>query len=125
MNYRTLGKHVAAGAATAALLLPALALAQITGDDRFGVNYGTGAGLGTRDVRATIATIINIALGILGIVALVIILIGGFKWMTAGGNEENVEGGKKAIGQGIVGLIVIFVAFAITKFVFSVLERAT
>ena len=79
----------------------------------------------TRDVRATIAQIINIALGILGIVALVIILMGGFKWMTAGGNEEGVESGKKAIGQGVVGLIIIFVAFAITRFVFSVLEQST
>ena len=120
MNYRTIKKHVIAGAATLALALPAVVLAQ----DRFGINYGTGAGLGTRDVRATISTIINVALGILGIVALVIILIGGFKWMTAGGNEEGVESGKKAIGQGIVGLIIIFVAFAITRFVFEVLERA-
>ena len=120
MNYRTIKKHVIAGAATLALALPVAVLAQ----DRFGINYGTGAGLGTRDVRATISTIINVALGILGIVALVIILIGGFKWMTAGGNEEGVESGKKAIGQGIVGLIIIFVAFAITRFVFEVLERA-
>jgi len=123
MNHRLIIKHLAAGALTAAsAALPLVAGAQT---DRFGIEYGTGAGLGTRDVRATIATIINVALGILGIVALIIILIGGFKWMTAGGNEENVEAGKKAIGQGIVGLIVIFVAFAITKFVFSVLERAT
>ena len=121
MNYRTIKKHMIAGAATLALALPVAVLAQT---DRFGINYGTGAGLGTRDVRATISTIINVALGILGIVALVIILIGGFKWMTAGGNEEGVESGKKAIGQGIVGLIIIFVAFAITRFVFEVLERA-
>ena len=122
MNYRTIGKHVVAGTLTAAALaVPALVGAQ----DRFGIEYGTGAGLGTRDVRATIATIINVALGILGIVALIIILIGGFKWMTAGGAEDGVAEAKKSIGQGIVGLIVIFVAFAITKFVFSVLERAT
>src|SRR3989338_3590643 len=115
MNYRTLGKHLIAGAVTtAAVIVPVLAGAQT---DRFGVFYGTGAGLGTRDVRATIAQIINIAL--------VILLMGGFKWMTAGGNEEGVESGKKAIGQGVVGLIIIFVAFAITRFVFSVLEQST
>ena len=116
MNYRIITKHMIAGAATLALALPVIAFAQVGVGDRFGINYGTGAGLGTRDVRATISTIIN--------VALVIILIGGFKWMTAGGNEEGVESGKKAIGQGIVGLIIIFVAFAITRFVFEVLERA-
>jgi hypothetical protein len=108
-------------AVTAVISFPALARAQ----DRFGINYGTGAGLGTRDVRATIAALINIALSILGIVFLVIALMGGVKWMMAAGNEEAVESGKKSIGQAVVGLLVIFVAFAITKFVFSVLEQAT
>ena len=122
MNYKTIGKHIVAGTLTAAALAPMIAFGQT---DRFGLEYGTGAGLGTRDVRATIANIINVALGILGIVALIIILIGGFKWMTAGGSDDSVAEAKKSIGQGIVGLIVIFVAFAITKFVFSVLERST
>ncbi len=101
--------------------LPTLVAAQ----DRFGLEYGTGAGLGTRDVRATIAALINIALTILGIVMLVLILIAGAKWMMAGGSEDQVSEAKKSIGQAVVGLLIVFIAFAITKFVFSVLERST
>ena len=93
--------------------------------DRFGLEYGTGAGLGTRDVRATIATLINVALGILGIVMLIIILVAGGKWMMAAGSEDQVAEAKKSIGQAVIGLLVVFVAFAIAKFVFSVLERST
>ena len=104
------------------LAVPLLAHAQA---DRFGIEYGTGAGIGTRDVRATIATLINVALSILGIVVLAGIVIGGAKMMMAAGNEDEIAGGKKLAGSGVIGLIVIFIAFAITKFVFSVLERST
>lgn len=93
--------------------------------DRFGVNYGINAGLGTRDVRDTVVGIINVALGILGIVALIIILWGGLTWMTAGGNEEKTGQARKIIASGVIGLIVIFVAYALTTFVFGVLENAT
>src|SRR3989339_1035773 len=100
MTKKTLGKIVA----LAMWALPAMALAQGL---NLGIDYGTLTGLGTRDVRATIASIINVALGLLGIVAVVIILAGGFRWMTAGGNEENVEKAKKLIIAGVIGLAII------------------
>ena len=45
------------------------------------------------------------------------ILIGGFQWMTAAGNEEKVEKAKKIISAAIVGLIIILLAWAIVNFV--------
>ena len=51
------------------------------------------------DPRQVIANIINIALGFLGIIAVAIVLIGGFKWMTAAGNEDKVEEAKKIINS--------------------------
>lgn len=122
MNTTTV-KRIAYGAAATALTMPAMAFAQNT--DRFGVNYGSNAGLGTRDVRDTVTAIINVALGVLGIVALLIILWGGLTWMTAGGNEEKTSQARKIIASGVVGLIVIFVAYALTTFIFGVLENAT
>ena len=80
--------------------------------------------LPTTDLRIIIANIIRIALGLLGIVAVVIILIGGFTWMTAGGSEEKVEKAKAWIGYGIVGLAVILSAYAIATFVISSLLSA-
>ena len=81
--------------------------------------------LGGRDIRSTAATIINVAMGLLGIIAVVIILIGGFKWMTAGGNEENVAGAKKMIIQGVIGLAIILASWAIARFVLESLVSAT
>jgi len=40
--------------------------------------------------------------------------------MTAGGNEENVASAKKTITAGIIGLIIIFFAYAIVAFIFNV-----
>jgi type IV secretory pathway VirB2 component (pilin) len=86
----------------------------------WGLNYAKNVGLGTKEVRDVAVNVIQTLLGILGILALIIILIGGFKWMTAGGNEENIASAKKTIAAGIIGLIIIFFAYAIVAFIFNV-----
>ncbi|MFH1291988.1 MAG: hypothetical protein ABIH87_02215 [bacterium] len=90
-----------------------------------GLSYGADTGLGSRDVRSTVASIINVALGLLGIVAVVIIIIGGFTWMTAGGNEEKVTQAKKWIFSGIIGLAIILSAYALASWVITQLVSAT
>jgi len=119
-----LTRKVAATAAAVgiSLLLP---LAAFAGGIDTGINYGTATGLSTRDVREVVARIINVAMGLLGIVAVVIILAGGFLWMTAGGNEEKVEKAKSLIFSGIIGLAIILTSFAIARFVISSLGDAT
>ena len=109
---------------------PALAVSTstVTADDMLkvkGVTLGEEAGLGISDVRVTVARIIRVAMGLLGIVAVVIVLIGGFTWMTAGGNEEKVGEAKKWIFAGIVGLAIILSAYAIASFVITNLVSAT
>jgi len=99
---------------------PALAL-----NIDLGINYGVYTGLGTKDVRQTISQIINVALGLLGIVAVVIIIIGGFEWMTAGGKEENAEKAKERIFAGVIGLAIILSAYALANFVVTSLVNAT
>lgn len=84
-----------------------------------------GISLGGGDLRTTVARIINVALSLLGIVAVVIILIGGFKWMTAGGADEKVGEARKLIFSGIIGLAIIMSAWAIAKFVINNLATST
>lgn len=73
----------------------------------------------TSDLKGTIANIVNIVLGFLGIVAVVIILIGGFKWMTSSGNEDQIADAKKYIVNGIIGLVIVFASWAAASFVIS------
>ncbi|MBP9869689.1 hypothetical protein KBC59_03995 [Patescibacteria group bacterium] len=111
----------------ASLALPAMTLAA----DSLNTNdLGIGAiqseiKLGSGDIRQTAARIINVALGFLGIIAVVIVLLGGFKYMTAGGNEEKTSEARKLIVSGIIGLAIILSAWAITSFVISRLVTAT
>lgn len=64
-------------------------------------------------------------LGLLGVVFIILIILGGFKWMTAQGNEQQVEEAKNYIKRAIIGIIIITAAYAITHFVFNVLEGVT
>ena len=101
----------------AIVLMPALVFAQ----PDFGTGYLGGSDLPSRDVRDVAISLINILLGVLGTIFLLLTLYGGFLWMTAGGNDDQAAKGRKIIGNGIIGLVVIFVAFAITTFVFNIL----
>ena len=92
-----------------------------------GTNYVNGSvtNLGNTDPRTIAGNIIKIALAFLGVLAVVIILIGGFKWMTAGGNEEQVEEAKKILISGIIGLVIILASWGIATFVINSLLTAT
>ena len=62
---------------------------------------------------------INAVLGIVGSLALVMIVFGGFTWMTAAGNADKVKKGKDILVWAAIGLAVIFSAYALVRFVFT------
>src|SRR3989339_2149646 len=77
----------------------------------FGLSdVSTSAGLKNADLKATIGKLLKVALGFLGIIAVIIVLVGGFKYMTAGGAEEKVGDAKKWIVSGIIGLAIVLSA---------------
>jgi len=82
-------------------------------------------GLGTTALDDAVVKLINVMLGFLGLIAVVIILIGGFRWMTAGGNEDKVGQARKTIFAGIIGLAIILFAWGITIFVVQQLGKAS
>tara|TARA_Y100000310_G_scaffold304864_1_gene344462 strand:- start:368 stop:1153 length:786 start_codon:yes stop_codon:yes gene_type:complete len=91
-------------------------------------NFGNQTGLGAKDdddLKGKIASIINIVLGFLGIVALVMIIFAGFKWMTAGGNEETVKEARGNIKNAVIGVAVVFMSFIVVNFVVLQLSDAT
>lgn len=81
--------------------------------------------LTSQDLRTVVARVINIILGLLGTIAVIIIIIGGFKWMTGGGNEDKVGEAKKLMAAGVVGLAIVLAAYSIASFVVKGLTEAT
>jgi len=66
-----------------------------------------------QDVETLIITIITYLLGIAGLVAVIFLIIGGFNYITAQGNEEQTKKATSTLLNAVIGLIVIFAAFAI------------
>ena len=126
-----LGALLALTLAAPALLVGASPVqAQTLGqDDLFGgidaTEFAETAGLGSGDLTTTIASIIRTVMGFLGIVAVVIILYGGFMWMTAGGTEKRLADAKKILISGIIGLVIVISAFAIASFVITNIAGVT
>lgn len=79
------------------------------------------AGFGDASVDNIAAAVIETALSLLGIIFLVIIIFAGYRWMTASGNEEEVKKAQEAIKRGIIGLLIVILAYAVTSFVFNAL----
>ncbi len=80
-------------------------------------SVGSQIGLGNADLKETVINILNWLLGIMALVAVVMIIMGGFTWLTAGGNEEKVDKAKKIISAAVIGLIIVLLAWAIVIFV--------
>lgn len=72
-----------------------------------------------KDPRVLAAEVISILLGFLGIVAVVLILLAGFKWMTAGGEKGNIEEAKSLMTNAVIGLVIILSAWALSNFVIA------
>jgi amino acid transporter len=88
-----------------------------TGLDLVAEKFGSADVGDVKDIRAIIIQILNIALGLLGMIMVVLIVFSGYQWMTAGGNEEQIEKAKKRITNAVIGLVIILAAWTITNFV--------
>jgi len=67
--------------------------------------------------------IIKIFLSILSIIFIALMLYGGYLWMTARGNQEQVTKAKELITSAVIGLIIVIAAYAITYFVLYMLAK--
>ena len=70
-------------------------------------------------LEGTIKTIINILSAIVGVVAVIMIIFGGFKFITSGGDASSTKSARDTILYAIVGLVIVAIAQAIVWFVLS------
>ncbi len=92
--------------------------------DSMTIETKNAANLGDVSLGAVVAKIIQIALGFLGVIFIILIIIAGFRWMTASGNEESIKKATATIKSAIIGLVIVLAAYTITYFIFNALPFA-
>ncbi len=84
--------------------------------------YNTVGGPDNFLISEVVTIVTRAVLGLLGIVFLIMIILGGFNWMTAAGNDDKVTKAKATLFRGVIGLFIVISAYVITAFVFRALS---
>ena len=111
------------------LLLPSSAYAQLSDAAKNLSDVGNASGqatsTGSSDLPTIIGRIISALLSILGIIFIILIIYAGFLYMTAGGDDDKVKKAKELMIQGVIGMVIIVSAYAISSFVINMLVTVT
>ena len=124
MRLHKLAKVALALGVVATLAVPVASFA-VTATSFSIESIGTQIGLGETDLKQTVLNIIRLILGLMTLVAVVLVIYGGFVWLTAAGNEDNVEKAKRIISAAVIGLIIILLAWAVVIFVARTTSNVT
>ncbi len=108
------------------LILPFFSVSQAEGD--YGLKEtGGAAGLntgGSAPLPEIIGKIIGVFLSFLGVIFFVLIIYGGFMWMTAAGNNDQITKAKSVITSAAIGLLIILSAYVITYLITTEFQGA-
>ena len=69
------------------------------------------------DLQSDAKKLINTAIYAVGIIAVIVVILGGVTYLTSQGNADKVRKGKNTILYGLIGLAVAILAFAIVNFI--------
>ena len=83
-----------------------------------------GAGFKETSVAAFVGVIVQAILGVIGVVFLVLMVWGGFLWMTAAGDDKKIKKATDLLFNAIIGLALVIFAYATSVFVLNALQKA-
>lgn len=87
------------------------------GSGFFSSNFN--ANLQSPNLLGLIGQIISIVLSLLGVIFMILLFYGGYRWLMSQGKEEEIRKAKETIRAAVIGLIIIAAAYAITWFLGS------
>ena len=73
------------------------------------------------DLGTVFTNVVKYALGFAGIVLFILLLVGGFKFITSGGDPKAVEGAKKTLTSAILGLVLILISYLILVLISAII----
>ncbi len=71
------------------------------------------------DIKSLIGDLLATFISFIGVIFLILTIYGGFLWMTSGGDSEKAKKGAGYIKSGVIGVLIIMLSYAITKFLFT------
>lgn len=74
---------------------------------------------GSDRIQQIVTTIVNIFSIVVGIVAVIMIVVGGFKYITSGGDSGNITSAKNTIVYAVIGLVIVALAQFLVQFVLN------
>ncbi|HRJ06798.1 MAG TPA: pilin [Candidatus Saccharibacteria bacterium] len=84
-----------------------------------GVQAAGGTGARNNNLSGFIQTIINVLLFVIGAAAVIMIVIGGIRYVLSNGDSAQINGAKNTILYAVIGLVVALLAYAIVNFVIT------
>jgi hypothetical protein len=78
---------------------------------------GIGAKLQTLTIGSIVAAALKLALIIAAVVFFFILVVGGIRWILSGGDKAHTETARSQITAALVGLVIVFAAWAITRLI--------
>ncbi len=79
----------------------------------------------TTGLTTFVGIVINALFSVVAIIFLIVVMVGGFLWMTASGAEEQIKKAKKFIGNGVLGLMAVFLSYGLVYIILFSLNAAT
>lgn len=76
---------------------------------------------GASDLEGTITDVTNVLLFLIGAVGVIMLVLGGFKYVTSNGNADQIKSAKNTVLYAVIGIVVAILAFAIVRFVVGAL----
>lgn len=116
LNCKVTTKILAAGLYLAAVLIPWEVSAQFSFNEEVKPTGVSG------DIFKIFELVANIMLAVIGAVAVVMLIVGGFRYVVSAGDSSAVESAKHTVLYAIIGIVVAFLAYAAIKFLMDELE---
>lgn len=116
---KLMGLVVAFGSMLTIALAPLPVGAQISSGAQDAKGTGTADKIDLKGKDSLVTQVVNMLLWAVGIVAVVMIIVGGLKYMTAGGDSNKITSAKNTILYAVIGLVVAIFSYAIVAFVNS------
>ena len=107
--------------AVVAVVMP-IAVPSASAQFRSGLDAAQTREMSTKPIGTTIGDIVNVFLYFVGAVAVIVVIWGGFQYITSSGDSQKATTAKNTIMYAVIGIVVVVMSYAIVNWVFGLFK---